>query len=164
MATKSTRQSAGILLYHFDERNTLKVLLVHPGGPFHQHKDLGAWSIPKGEFSNDEEPLQAAMREFEEELGSPVPATHFKAMQPVRQKGGKRVLAWAAAGEFDCGGMVSNKCRVEFPYKSGKWISIPEVDRAAWFEIGEAMQKINTAQAAFLEELVLLLADNPSKP
>lgn len=153
----SIRQSAGILLYRRLKPGRLEVLLVHPGGPFHQHKDAGAWSIPKGEFRTDEAPLQAAIREFEEELGSPVPASEFKPLQPVMQKGGKTVYAWAAAGNFDCTQIKSNVCRIEYPYKSGRWLAIPEVDRAEWFEVSMAKGKINAAQVAFLEELADLL-------
>jgi len=153
----STRQSAGILLYRRIKPGRPEVLLVHPGGPFHQHKDAGAWSVPKGEFRADETPLQAAIREFEEELGSPVPASGFVPLRPVKQKGGKTVYAWAAAGDFDCTQIKSNICRIEYPYKSGRWLAIPEVDRAEWFELSVAMEKINAAQAAFLEELADLL-------
>lgn len=149
----STRQSAGILLYRRLKGGQTEVLLVHPGGPYHADKDTGAWSIPKGEFTEAEAPLEAALREFREELGSAAPAGDLIALQPVRQKGGKRVLAWALEGNLDCSLVVSNRCRMEYPYKSGRWITIPEVDRAEWFDIHAARAKINPAQVAFLAEL-----------
>lgn len=97
--------------------------------------------------------MAAAKREFQEELGSPAPEGNYITLTPVRQKNGKLVMAWAVAGNLDCTRISSNTCRVEYPYKSGKWISIPEVDRAAWFALSAAKQKINPAQVALLEEL-----------
>ncbi len=126
------KQSAGILLYRFVEHQ-LQVLLVHPGGPYHVHKDLGAWSIPKGEFEDGADPLVAAKREFREELGHPVTSTSFHRLSPVKQKAGKVVLAWAAEGDLDVSTIVSNTFSMEYPYKSGKWIDVAEVDRAEWF-------------------------------
>lgn len=154
---KSTRQSAGILLYHMPKAGPLKVLLVHPGGPYFKDKDTGAWSIPKGEFTADEAPLAAAIREFQEELGQPVPSTDFHALTPVKQKAGKIVHAWAACGYCEVSNFQSNTFRIEYPYKSGRWITVPEVDKAEWFTPEEARLKINEAQAALISELEALL-------
>jgi predicted NUDIX family NTP pyrophosphohydrolase len=144
------RQSAGILLFRrIHER--LEFFLVHPGGPFWQNKDAGAWTIPKGEFT-DEEPLVAAKREFQEETGSAVKGP-FIPLTTVRQKAGKVVHAWATEGDIDPLTIVSNTFRAEWPYKSGQWKSYPEVDKAGWFSFDKACEKINPAQVAFLEEL-----------
>lgn len=147
-------QSAGILLYR-KVSGQLQVFLVHPGGPFFKNKDLGAWSIPKGEFLDDEEPLIAAKREFEEETGQPVDG-NFIALNPVKLKSGKKVYAWALEGDIDHETIFSNLFEMEWPPKSGKRQSFPEIDRAGWFEIKEAKLKINVAQAAFIEELSCL--------
>jgi predicted NUDIX family NTP pyrophosphohydrolase len=149
------RKSSGILLYR--NRKELEVFLVHPGGPFWKGKDAGAWSIPKGEFTDAEEPLAAALREFREETGHELVQHHFLQLTPVKQKAGKLVYAWAVEGEIDADHITSNTFRVEWPYKSGKWQSYPEVDKAAWFGLKEAFLKINPAQAAFIHELVKLL-------
>ena len=145
------RKSAGLLVYRWVDK-AIEVFLVHPGGPFWKGKEEGAWSIPKGEFSNGEEPLQAAQREFTEETGQTV-AGEFLELKTVQQKGGKLVYAWAVEGEVDAGKIVSNTFRQEYPYKSGKWITIPEVDKAAWFSLAEARKKINPAQAALIDDL-----------
>src|SRR5689334_16232618 len=134
-------QSAGILLYRIISGNP-EVLLVHPGGPFNAKKDAGAWSIPKGLYDADEEPLAAAKREFKEELGSAVKATHFTLLQPIKQKGNKIVTAWAARGDFEVASVSSNTFRMEYPYKSGRWCEFPEVDRAEWFAIEQARLKM----------------------
>lgn len=146
------KQSAGILLYRFKE-GILEVLLVHPGGPFHRYKDLGAWSIPKGEFSEDEEALVAARREFLEELGQKPDAIEFIPLTPVRQRSGKTVYAWAAEGDLDVSTVRSNEFLLEYPYKSGKFITVPEIDRAEWFTPDEAIRKINPAQVTLIKEL-----------
>lgn len=125
---------------------------MHPGGPFWRGKEEGAWSIPKGEFAEGEDPLQAAIREFKEETGQPIKGA-FAELKPVQQKGGKQVYAWAVEGEADPDKIVSNTFRQEYPYKSGKWITVPEVDKAAWFGIEEARTWINPAQAALLDDL-----------
>lgn len=151
------RQAAGILLYHFNEDGHPRFLLVHPGGPYNVKKDLGEWSIPKGEFEAGETPLEAAIREFGEEIGSPVPATEFRELTPVQQKGGKRVLAWAAEGYLDVSSISSNTISIEFPYKSGRFMDIPEVDRAEWFSADLAKQKARPAQAALIDELLEML-------
>jgi predicted NUDIX family NTP pyrophosphohydrolase len=147
------RKSAGILLYRFHQQK-LEVFLVHPGGPFWKGKETGAWSIPKGEFTEEEEPLQAAIREFKEETGSEING-NFIELQPIKQKAGKMVNCWAVEGDIDAGAISSNTYKQEWPYKSGKWQTFPEVDKAAWFSIEEAKEKINAAQAAFIDELVL---------
>ncbi|RYZ30595.1 MAG: NUDIX domain-containing protein [Chitinophagaceae bacterium] len=149
------RKSAGILAYRKQD-SSLEVFLVHPGGPFWKGKEVGAWSIPKGEFSDDEDPLTAARREFREETGQEI-AGDFIALEPIKQKAGKMVYAWAVKADVDAENIVSNSFKMEYPYKSGKWISVPEVDKAGWFGIAEAKEKINPAQAAFLDELLIKL-------
>lgn len=128
-------------------------LLAHPGGPFWKNKDAGAWSIPKGEIGPGEEPLGAALREFREELGF-APEGPFVELTPIKQKGGKIVRAWAVAGDFDPQQLKSNMFTIEWPPRSGKAASFPEIDRAAFFALTEAQQKINPAQAPLLGELV----------
>jgi predicted NUDIX family NTP pyrophosphohydrolase len=149
------RKSAGILLYRFSKAS-LELFLVHPGGPFWKGKETGAWTIPKGEFTDDEEPLAAAIREFEEETGTAIKG-NFIELQPVKQKAGKMVYCWAVEGDIDADTIQSNTYKQEWPYKSGKWQSFPEVDKAAWFSVEEAKEKINPAQAAFIDELIDLL-------
>ena len=149
------RKSAGLLVYRRKEM-AIEVFLVHPGGPFWKGKEQGAWSIPKGEFSEAEDPLTAALREFRVETGQEV-SGQLIPLTTVQQKGGKQVMAWAVEGEPDADAIVSNTFRQEYPYKSGKWITVPEVDKAAWFGVDEARSKINPAQAAFVDELVLKL-------
>jgi predicted NUDIX family NTP pyrophosphohydrolase len=132
------------------------VLLVHPGGPLWARRDAGAWSIPKGEYAGDEDPLLAARREFEEELGTPPPTGEARDLGEIRQKSGKLVRAWAIEGDLDAERIVSNSCQVEWPPRSGRLIEIPEVDRAEWFTLKLARQKINPAQVALLERLAAL--------
>lgn len=132
-----------------------EVLLVHPGGPFFAKKDTGAWSIPKGEFTN-EDPLSAAKREFEEELGIKIDGT-FYPMAPIRQKSGKKVYAWAIEADPDLTKFSSNTFTIEWPMKSGKMREFPEIDKAEWFSIEEAKAKLNSGQAGFLDELLKLL-------
>ena len=144
-------QSAGVLLYR-KVNGQLQVFLVHPGGPFFKNKDHGAWSIPKGEFLDDEEPLSAAKREFEEETGQKIDGS-FICLNPVKLKSGKRVYAWAVEGDINHETIISNLFEIEWPPKSGKKQSFPEIDRAGWFGVDEAIFKINAAQAAFIEEL-----------
>lgn len=145
------RKSAGILLYRFANQ-LLEVFLVHPGGPFWQGKDIGAWSIPKGEYT-DEDPLAAAIREFKEETGFPINGNHFIPLTTIQQKSGKLVMAWAIEGNINAEAIRSNSFRKEWPPKSGQWQSFPEVDKGAWFDIITARQKINPAQVALLDEL-----------
>ena len=145
------KESAGILLYrHVNGR--LEVLLVHPGGPFWANKDAGAWTIPKGEIAPDEDPLACALRELEEETGYACTGAAIP-LPPVKQKGGKLVRAWAAEGDFDPATLVSNTFTMEWPPKSGKRATFPEVDRAEWFDLARAREKINPAQAALLNAL-----------
>jgi predicted NUDIX family NTP pyrophosphohydrolase len=128
--------------------------LVHPGGPFWARKDEGAWSIPKGEYDADENPLAAARREFAEELGSPAPQTLALDLGEIRQKSGKRVTAFALEGDLDPATATSNTCEIEWPPRSGRSITIPEVDRADWFGIEAARTKLNPAQTALLDRLL----------
>ncbi|HRW38379.1 MAG TPA: NUDIX domain-containing protein [Aquihabitans sp.] len=149
------RTSAGLLL-HRRRDGHLEVLLVHPGGPFWAKKDLGAWSIPKGEHGPDDDELACAEREFAEELGSrPPPARpgHDLDLGTIRQSGGKVVRAFAREGDLDADAIVSNEFEVEWPPRSGRRQVFPEVDRAGWFTLDEARDRINAAQAAFLERL-----------
>jgi predicted NUDIX family NTP pyrophosphohydrolase len=146
-----SKQSAGILLYRFKD-NQLQLFLVHPGGPFFAKRDAGTWSIPKGEFTEDEEPLAAARREFTEETGQSIDG-EFLALNPIKQKGGKTVYAWAVEGDIDHETIVSNVFTMEFPYKSGRQVTYPEIDKAAWFDIETALTKINTAQADLINDL-----------
>jgi predicted NUDIX family NTP pyrophosphohydrolase len=149
--------SAGILL-HRGRDGELEVLLVHPGGPAWAKRDAGAWSIPKGEYDAAEDPLQAARREFAEELGSAPPDGPACELGEIRQKSGKRVEAWAIAGDLDASKITSNTCQVQWPPRSGRMIEIPEVDRAEWFSLEDARERINPAQVALLERLEALLA------
>jgi predicted NUDIX family NTP pyrophosphohydrolase len=146
------KTSAGIVLYRRKD-NFIEVFLVHPGGPFWKGKDKGAWSIPKGEFTREEDALTVAKREFQEETGQSVQGD-FQELKPIQQKGGKMVYAWAVEGDVDADNIVSNTFKQEWPYKSGKWIIIPEVDKAGWFSVEEAREKMNAAQLAFVEELI----------
>jgi predicted NUDIX family NTP pyrophosphohydrolase len=132
--------------------STLEVFLVHPGGPFWAKKDAGAWSIPKGEIDPAEDPLAAARREFAEETGLAVEG-RFQPLAPVTQAGGKIVQAWAVEGNLDPTALQSNSFSIEWPPRSGRQATFPEVDRAAWFPLEIARQKINPAQAALLDEL-----------
>lgn len=150
--------SAGLLMYRVRGKN-LEFLLAHPGGPFWKHRDAGAWTIPKGEIQPGEEPLAAAKREFEEEIGLKPEGT-FLELKPVTQKGGKIVHAWAFEGECDTTCIRSNSFRMEWPPGSGKFTTCPEIDRACFFGLAEAKQKINAAQIAFLEELERLLRNS----
>jgi predicted NUDIX family NTP pyrophosphohydrolase len=144
--------SAGILFYRQSDRG-LEVLLAHPGGPFWAKKDLGAWTIPKGEVNEGEELLAAAHREFQEEMGSQV-VGHLVALGELRQRSGKIVHAWAVQSEFDITQLTSSPFDMEWPRGSGKMRSFPEVDRAAWFDIPEARRRILPSQAEFLERLL----------
>src|SRR4051794_41606218 len=149
------KRSAGILLWRRD-RDAVRVLLVHPGGPFWAKKDEAAWSIPKGEFEPDEESRACALRELEEELGSSLGLTpeRLTELGEVRQKNGKVVHCWAAEGDFDPATLRSNSFTMEWPPRSGQEREFPEVDRAEWFAPDQARLKINPAQAAFLDRLL----------
>jgi predicted NUDIX family NTP pyrophosphohydrolase len=149
------KQSAGILLYRMTD-NQPQVFLVHPGGPFFRKKDEGAWSIPKGEYIDGEDPLAAAQREFGEETGQSI-SGNFVKLQPVKQKSGKIVQAWAIEGDIDHNAIISNLFEIEWPPKSGKRVSFPEIDRAGWFTIDIAKQKIIPGQLGLIEELEKLI-------
>jgi predicted NUDIX family NTP pyrophosphohydrolase len=145
-----TKQSAGILLYRRKNKQ-LEVLLVHPGGPFWAKKDQGAWSIPKGEYEG-EDALAAAKREFEEETGFSVSGETL-ALGQQKQKGGKVIDAWALEGDLNPDALHSNTFEMEWPPKSGKRQRFPEIDKAGWFTVETALEKINPGQAAFILEL-----------
>jgi predicted NUDIX family NTP pyrophosphohydrolase len=155
-------QSAGLLLFR---RTTggLEILLGHLGGPFFARRDDGAWSIPKGEYEPDEEPLAAARREFEEEFGTPPPAVAtLLDLGTVRQRNGKLVTAWALEADFDAGAVISNTFELEWPPKSGRRQSFPEVDRAAWFDLETARNKMIVGQGALLDRLTDVLQSDGS--
>jgi predicted NUDIX family NTP pyrophosphohydrolase len=155
-----SKKSAGLLLFRHCPAapvEELQVLLVHPGGPFWAKKDDGAWSIPKGEFDDAEDPLAAAIREFEEETGAQ-PAGEFLPLEPLKQPGGKLVFAWAVGADFDPSSLKSNTFSMEWPPRSGRRQEFPEVDQAAWFEVESARRKILKGQAGFLDQLVKRLS------
>jgi len=149
---KRSAQSAGLVLYRPRE-GTLEVLLVHPGGPFWQKRDDGVWSIPKGEFAENEVGIDVARREFQEELGAAAPDGDVTPLGEVRQAGGKVVQAWAVAGDLDVTRTTSNTFEMEWPPRSGKIQAFPEIDRAAWFDLETARRKILPAQRAFIDRL-----------
>jgi predicted NUDIX family NTP pyrophosphohydrolase len=151
------KRSAGLVMYRRHE-DQMEVFLVHPGGPFWAKKDLGAWSISKGEYLEGELPLEAARREFQEETGFAVEGD-FLELGTVQQASGKVVSAWAFEGDCDPSKLVSNRCQIEWPPRSGRQIEIPEVDRGGWFSIPEAKERILKSQAPFLERLSRLLSD-----
>jgi predicted NUDIX family NTP pyrophosphohydrolase len=149
-------RSAGILLYRRGVGG-LEVLLVHPGGPLWARRDGGAWSIPKGEIEAGEEPLAAARREFAEELGSPAPDGEPVALGEVRLKSGKHVVAWGLAGDLEVEAVVSTTFEMQWPPRSGRVASFPEIDRAGWFTANLASEKLNPAQVAFVQRLADIL-------
>ena len=149
---KRPKLSAGILAYRRNS-DVLQVLLVHPGGPFWRNKDNGAWSIPKGEIDASEDPEQAARREFAEELGPVATIGPLESLGEVLQRAGKHVIAFCGEAEFDTSRLVSNTFTTEWPPKSGRVQSFPEVDRAAWFDLGTARSKILSAQTELLDRL-----------
>ncbi|HET6877834.1 MAG TPA: NUDIX domain-containing protein [Jatrophihabitans sp.] len=152
-----SRRSAGLLLYR-NAPTGIEVLLAHPGGPLWARRDDGAWTVPKGEYGPDEEPLAAARREFAEEMGRPAPAAPgLVDLGEVRQRSGKIVTAWALEGDFDTSGLVSNTFEMEWPPHSGRRCSFPEIDRAQWFPLPTARAKMVPAQAEFLDRLVAAL-------
>jgi predicted NUDIX family NTP pyrophosphohydrolase len=154
------KKSAGLLAFRESE-GVLEVLLAHPGGPFWAHKDVGAWSIPKGEFLDPETPLDAAKREFQEECGL-APVGEFLPLGAIRQNGGKIVHAWAIRLAFDPAALCSNTFSIEWPPRSGKQCEFPEVDRAAWFTIPAARAKMLESQQPFLDRLAEQLAAPPA--
>ena len=155
------RRSAGILLFRRAPGGP-EVLIVHPGGPFWAKKDAGAWSIPKGEYEDGEDPRACALREFEEETGSAPPSEALIDLGEVRQKNGKRVTAWAAEGELDAGAVRSNTFTMQWPPRSGVEREFPEVDRAEWFDPETARSKILPAQAELIDRLLAHL-EQPSE-
>lgn len=154
------KRSAGILLYRYVEA-TLQVLLAHPGGPFWQRRDAGAWTIPKGEVGDDEQAETAARREFREEIGVE-PAAQLQPLGEITQKAGKRVIAFAAEGDFDVTRLSSNTFEVEWPPHSGQRQTFPEVDRAAWFDLRTARAKILPSQRELLQRLAAAVAEAAS--
>jgi predicted NUDIX family NTP pyrophosphohydrolase len=146
------KRSAGILLYRLAGAAP-EVLLVHPGGPFWARKDAGVWSIPKGEYDDGEDPLVCALREFEEETGTALDPVEPVDLGTVKQRNGKLVTAWAAEGDLDADGVRSNTFTTEWPPRSGRTAEFPEIDRAGWFTLDAAREKLNPAQAEFLDRL-----------
>jgi predicted NUDIX family NTP pyrophosphohydrolase len=152
------RRSAGLLLYRRRD-GAVEVLLVHPGGPLWARRDAGAWSIPKGEVGEGEDPRAVALREFEEETGHPPPRGELVALGEVRQRGGKLVTAWAAAGDLDPAAITSNTFTLEWPPRSGRRRQFPEVDRAGWFDPATAREKLLAAQAELVDRLLAALGE-----
>jgi predicted NUDIX family NTP pyrophosphohydrolase len=155
------KRSAGVLLYRRKHPAT-EVFLVHPGGPFWANKDVASWSVPKGEYDRDEDPLAAAKREFREETGFGLdgnPVDSFLELGESKQPGGKLVTLWALEGDFDPARLQSNTFRMEWPPRSGRQIEVPEVDRGCWFPIDSARAKLHPGQVPFLERLHQLLVD-----
>jgi predicted NUDIX family NTP pyrophosphohydrolase len=150
--------SAGVLLYRRVD-GEVEVLLVHPGGPYWAGRDEGAWSLPKGEYEPDEDALEVAFREFREELGLDPPddAGSLESLGEVRQPGGKRVRAWALEGDVDAANVRSNTFTMEWPRGSGRTGEFPEVDRAGWFDLEAAREKLLGGQVPFIDRLVALL-------
>ena len=146
------KKSGGLLVFRFRDR-VIEIFLVHPGGPFFKNKDLGAWSIPKGEFDENENAFDAAVREFEEETGIKLKGK-FIELSPVTQKSGKTVFAWAIESDIDCSLIKCNTFKLEWPPKSGKIREFPEIDKGEWFKVDQARLKINQSQFAFIEELL----------
>jgi len=156
-------ESAGLVLYRVRDGRP-EVLLVHPGGPFWKRRDAGAWSIPKGEIEDGEVAVDVARREFKEELGHDAPAGDLVPIGSVRQAGGKLVRAWAARGDVDADRIVSISFTMEWPPRSGTMQEFPEVDRAAWFDLATARQKILPAQVVFLDRLAEMLGAAGASP
>jgi predicted NUDIX family NTP pyrophosphohydrolase len=151
------KRSAGILLYRGNE--ALEVLLVHPGGPFWAKKDLGAWSIPKGEYEQGEDALATALRELAEETGHRLETSDLLELGWIRQRGGKLLTAWAAPGDLDASAITSNTFTLEWPPRSGRQREFPEVDRAGWFDLPAARDRLLAGQAELLDRLVTALAE-----
>lgn len=159
---KSGRTSAGIVLWR-EREGRLEVLLGHPGGPYFAGKDAGHWTVLKGEVDPGEDLLAVARREFEEETGHPLPEGRTLELGEIRQKSGKRVLAWAAQGDLDTATALSNSFEMEWPPRSGRMREFPEIDRVEWFGLDEAREKIKAAQAPFLHRLERALADEQDR-
>lgn len=160
------KKSAGILLYKYRDE-MLEVLLVHPGGPFWKNKDEGSWSIPKGEYEDDDEPFAVAKREFNEETGYNIDEITkcgtYHELETLKQPSGKKITAWATEGDCDSRTIMSNLFSIEWPPRSGNITEFPEVDRAEWFPINEANVKILKGQKGFIDQLCKLLAYDASK-
>jgi len=152
------RTSAGVLLYRFAPGDVVEVLIVHPGGPFWAKKDLGAWSVPKGEYAEGEDPAAAADREFAEELGTPPPVGPRLDLGEVTQRGGKRVRVFAVEGELDVTSVTSNTFEMEWPPGSKRLIGVAEIDRAAWETVAGAHRRLLEGQTPFLDRLMASLA------
>ena len=150
------KTSAGLLLYR-SRNDVLEVLIAHPGGPFWAKKDAGVWSVPKGEYGSDEDPLAAAIREFTEELGSPPPAGRDVPLGQVRQSA-KLVTVFARVGDFDVSTVHSNTVAIQWPPRSGRTLEVPEIDRAQWCDLAVARERLIAAQGAFLDRLVAALS------
>jgi predicted NUDIX family NTP pyrophosphohydrolase len=151
-ADRVTKQSAGLVMYRVRGRN-IEILLLHPGGPFWIRKDQGSWTIPKGEIEPFEEPLEAAKREFEEETGLRPPECDFRPLKPVRLRSGKTIYAWSFVGDWDSSELNSISFTLEWPARSGMLHDYPEADRAEWFCLPVAKEKIQPGQLPFVEEL-----------
>ncbi len=149
-----TRRSAGILLYRRTADGGVEVLLGHPGGPLFASRDEGVWSVPKGEFEDGEAGWDVARREFEEETGHPAPTGEPIDLGEIRQKGGKLVVAWALAGDLDPDTARSNTFEFQWPPRSGRFITIPELDRVQWFAPDDARRRIKETQVPFMDRLV----------
>lgn len=156
------RRSAGILLYRRTPTGFLEVLLAHPGGPIWEHRDTGAWTLPKGEYEPGEEAEAVARREFEEETGHPAPDGPAIDLGEIRQKGGKIVAAWAIEGDLDPALASSNTFPLEWPPRSGRWIAVPEIDRVAWFSPDEARVRLKETQVPLVERLLEVLEQQPA--
>jgi predicted NUDIX family NTP pyrophosphohydrolase len=148
------RRSAGVLLYRVVD-DVVEVLIVHMGGPFWAHKDTAAWSIPKGEYAEAEQPLDVARREFAEELGSPLPPGELLDLGEIKQPSGKVITAWALDADFDATTAVSNTFALEWPKGSGTMQEFPEVDRAEWYDVDTARTKLVRGQIGFLDRLLV---------
>jgi predicted NUDIX family NTP pyrophosphohydrolase len=157
------KKSAGILVYRMKD-GRLEVLIAHMGSPWWANKDKGAWSIPKGEYEEEEDPKEAARREFGEELGKPIPEGEWLEMGTIEQKNKKTVVAWAVEGDLDVSSITSNTFNIEWPPRSGKMQEFPEIDRAGWFSLEEASKKLIEAQTEFLKRLSDKLEVSFKKP
>jgi len=156
------KKSAGLLVFRIHQNN-LQIFLMHPGGPFFAKKDLGAWSIPKGEIGDNEKEAEAAKREFEEETGMQVQG-NLISLKPIKQKSGKTVIAWAIEQDIEVSKIKSNLFEMEWPPKSGKYQQFPEMDRAEWFSVSDAKEKIISGQNGLIEELEEILTNRSIKP
>jgi predicted NUDIX family NTP pyrophosphohydrolase len=152
VATK--RRSAGLLLYRRRSGKDIEVLLAHPGGPVWAKRDEGVWTIPKGEIEDGEDPWAVACREFEEETGHPPPHAESMDLGEIQQKGGKYVVAWAVEGDLDPANAHSNTFPFQWPPNSGRWITVPEIDRVEWFNPDEARKRIKDRQIPFIDRLI----------